>query len=123
LAASDLDALGLDLAPRFVLEHHGDPLIAALGPAVDLSDEAPGRTRPVAPPAVGPRTDHVHRIDNPVHLLQLKPGFPGGARAFSGTVRLRTGPYSRHKKQVARWRIEGPIRRVDAGAPTNAEGV
>ena len=69
----DLDPLADDLRARLVLEHHRNPLVAVLGPAVDLADESRDRPLVVAPPSVGPGPDHVHRIDDVVHPTIIAP--------------------------------------------------
>lgn|GEM_PF-4494653 len=63
----DLDPAGAEAPARLVLEHHRHPLLAALGPPLDPPDEALDRPLAVAPPPVGPGSDHVHRIDDSVH--------------------------------------------------------
>ena len=59
----DTDRVAREIEGRAV--EHDDDLVIGMRSheALEIGDQPPHRAAPVAPPAVGPRPDHVHPVD------------------------------------------------------------
>ena len=55
-----------DVRKRTPVEHHGHRFVVASHHRLEVGEQAAGRSRPITPPAVGARADHVHRVDDEV---------------------------------------------------------
>jgi non-heme chloroperoxidase len=92
---SDLDHRGLDRGRRRALEDHRDVVSRRGDEPLELVDEADHRSVAVPPPAVGPRSDHVHGIHDPAHQAGPRQssvsgpvGPSTGSASGSGTARM-----------------------------------